>query len=464
MYDLAFKQQSSEQLVEALCLLHYLLSNTPNNFHAKLLCLQIYHILGCGWSAHQTYETIDIKHVQLDSMGYLHCAQLPIVANVSITKPLYNATLKFFTTSYKESLEYLAMCYKFGSFSKLQEFMDFRDRLSNSLHYSMVSAEALLLELTTLNGSYAHNMAVINGLNIEPATEPIRWDELTDNRDLTVIVRWDPKYHAFNEDGNPIVPKTTTNMEKHSFQQNLELLRVRSALLRAISACVEAVSMDDMNKVAALETLTIIQKNWSDVFKQTKQLKLNRISNAYLVNLLPSRLHAILDMPYDQFFTNQIRLVLALEDGTESADEMAKVCNSDISEIGKLLDDTVKEHIKQTDLLWGRRRVQEIIVNCIEVSSIEFCLVYCVFLLIQILQILSLCTLVLSVCLEKYTLLSSSKVSKKVKKKSVTNDLSKIILPDKERLRIVTELVNTMKSNLQLCDEALGKLLVIFIF
>lgn len=78
-------------------------------------------------------------------------------------------------------------------------------------------------------------------------------------------------------------------------------------------------------------------------------------------------------------------------------------------------------------------------------------------------QILSLCTLVLSVCLEKYTLLSSSKVSKKIKKKSAVNDLNKVILPDKERLRIVTELVNTMKSNLQLCDEALGNFFVLFI-
>lgn len=70
----------------------------------------------------------------------------------------------------------------------------------------------------------------------------------------------------------------------------------------------------------------------------------------------------------------------------------------------------------------------------------------------------------LSVCLEKYTLLSSSKASKKIKKKSAAHDLSKIILPDKERLRIVTELVNTMKSNLQLCDEALGNFFVFFVF
>lgn len=79
MYDLSLKLQSSEHLVEALCLLHYLLSNSPSNFHAKLLCLQIYHLIGCGWGAHKTAESLNMKYVQLDSMGYLHASQLPLI-------------------------------------------------------------------------------------------------------------------------------------------------------------------------------------------------------------------------------------------------------------------------------------------------------------------------------------------------------------------------------------------------
>lgn len=97
--------------------------------------------------ATKIYETLDIKHIQLDSMGFIHCALLPTIGLPSIAKPLYDVTLKFFTTSLKDSVEYLAMSYKFGSFSKLQEFMDFREKLANSLHYSLISVEAILMEI-----------------------------------------------------------------------------------------------------------------------------------------------------------------------------------------------------------------------------------------------------------------------------------------------------------------------------
>lgn len=46
MFDLAKKVKSSTPLIKALSLLNYVLSKSPSNFHIKLLCLQIYHLLG----------------------------------------------------------------------------------------------------------------------------------------------------------------------------------------------------------------------------------------------------------------------------------------------------------------------------------------------------------------------------------------------------------------------------------
>lgn len=43
---LALKCSNSKPLVEALCLLEYVLKNSPSNFHCKLLCIKFYHILG----------------------------------------------------------------------------------------------------------------------------------------------------------------------------------------------------------------------------------------------------------------------------------------------------------------------------------------------------------------------------------------------------------------------------------
>lgn len=232
MYDLSIKTQSAERLVESLHLLNYLLKNSPSNFHAKLLCLQLYHILGCTLGAHKIYEALDIKHVQLDSMGYLHCAHLANSGVPSISKPLYDQTLKFFTQSYKDSLEYLAMSYKFGSFSKLQEFMDFREKLSNSLHYSLISVEALLLEITCLNGTHSLNEQQLANMKIGPSEDRTKYHELCDNRDLDVIVRWDATYQYGSEEGVepvPIFQKIKEN-ETKSFAQDTLLLKVRHCL------------------------------------------------------------------------------------------------------------------------------------------------------------------------------------------------------------------------------------------
>lgn len=355
MYDVAIKLQSSEPLVEALCLLNYLLSNSPSNFHAKLLCLQIYHRLGCGWGAHETYTSLDVKNVQLDSMGYLHCVQLPICGIPSIAKPLYDSTLKFFTASYKESLEFLAMCYKFGSFSKLQEFMDFRDRLSNSLHYALVSAETLISEIVCMSGTSAQNVEAMGSFNLDPKKDRLDWAEMTDNRDLTVIVRWDVK------SGGTVCAETA------SFGQDLELLKVRSMVLRVIGACIDVYDPSE-ERTVALQTLTDLQPRFGKLLADIRALDLKPVSGEFLSSLLPSRLNGILALPYERFFDNLVGFVLALESGMNSAESEADAVEASLVDIESRLCDGIAEHNKSNDLLWNRKTVQETITNCLEVK------------------------------------------------------------------------------------------------
>lgn len=46
MYDLAMAQNSAEPIIVALVLLEWLLKKSPSNFHAKLLCVRLYHTVG----------------------------------------------------------------------------------------------------------------------------------------------------------------------------------------------------------------------------------------------------------------------------------------------------------------------------------------------------------------------------------------------------------------------------------
>lgn len=378
MYDLAVKLNSCDRLVETLQFLNYLLKNSPSNFHAKLLCLQIFHILGCSLGAHKIYDSLDIKHVQLDSMGYLHCAQLPMSGIITLAKPIYDQTLKFFTASYKDSLEYLAMSYKFGSFSKLQEFMDFREKLSNSLHYSMVSVEALLQEIVCFNGSYQQNYQQFQNMKIEPNEDRIKYEDLTDNRDLNVMLRWDPLYNENNES----VYDKVKEIEKESFVQDSELLQIRSSLLRIVAASVDLIHSpfgdintntkehNGHNSSTSLgdlrENYTILIESWTELFNRVRKLNYQQTSSQFLVNLLPSRLYYMLQLPYEKVFTSLSTFVYNLWMGSDKTKVLAKDLDEAFMSVEsyieslKLIDGSMK--------LFEYRNLQASYVGCVEVS------------------------------------------------------------------------------------------------
>lgn len=368
MYDLGHRLESSEQLVEALCLLQYVLSNSPSNFHAKLLSLQIYNKLGCGWGAHKTYESLDIKHVQLDSLGYLHCAQLPVMGINTVAKPLYDATLRFFTTSYKESLEHLSKCYKYGSFSKLQEFMDFRDKLSNSLHYSLMSAEALLIELVCMSGTYGQNVASVLGMNIDPEAHNIPFDELEDNRDLSVIVRWDPRPdNEQSESTTESVPTQSDPQEvaKDSFKQDMHLMEVRSKLLQLIGVSATALCDPSAN---ALPTLPLLLVSWTTLFQTIRPLNYKPVPDNFVSHLHKSRLHSFLAVPYETYFEDLTTLVIGLlSEVSPDLKMLGAQASSNIVEISGLLCKRLVQNNECSDPLWDRRDAQEVVVNCLEV-------------------------------------------------------------------------------------------------
>lgn len=378
------RSQSSERLVEALCLLNYLLSNSPSNFHAKLLCLQIYHILGCGTGAQKSLQSLDVKHIQLDSMGYLHTAQLPIEGIPSIAHQVYETTVKFFQSSQKDTLEYLAMSYKFGSFSKLEEFMKFRDRLSNSYHSALNLVELQLLEIISCAGNAKQNITALKNLSIKHDEDRISWDNLSDNRDLLVMIRWDPAFPYVDEHGKVVEPDgmkdKVKKAESESFVQDMELLQIRSALVRTIAAMVELITGVSPSDPTAqylppekvqynCKILKILKGHWDEIFVRLSKLNYQPTSQKYLVNLLPSRLHLLLKLPYKDFVNVLGEFVMNLWNGAKGADHTGDQLKKLIKHIGEILCKNINDHNLEQDLFWNRRTVQANVVGCVEVRS-----------------------------------------------------------------------------------------------
>lgn len=305
-------------------------------------------------------------------MGYLHCARLATSGMFAMARAVYEPTLKFFTNSYKEGHEYISMCYKYGSFSKLQEFMDFHDSLTFSYHFALTSSDAIISEIVCLGGANTTPEQSLNAfkyMQIDSDRENVQYAKLKDNRDLSVIVRWDPNQEEMQK-----------RINEQSYQQDVDLLKIRSNLIRLIGICVETAtketygkhSKNDDNSIARnkCDLLEIQLTNWIELFKGIRGANHPVTSNEYLVNLLPSRLHGLLDMPYESIFHSLASLILSLEHRlVQPIEQVYKAFDQQLIGACKTICKTIEEYNADKDLLWNRRVVQEIIANGIEVSD-----------------------------------------------------------------------------------------------
>lgn len=370
MYDLAYKLKSSNYLIEALCLLAYHHTTSPSNFHAKLLAMQLYNRIGCTWGAQKVYEDMNIKFIQLDSMGYFHVARLATSGLIVQARSYYETSLKFYSTNIRDNHDFKSMCYKYGSFAKLQDIMDFHKRLKYSSHYVLISLDILINDIV---GGCAGNTTFeqqLNAFKMMGITSNIEFDKLNDNRDLGVMVSWDPRSS----------PDADEKMRKLSFAQDLDLIRLRVNVLQMISLCVETITKETYNKSAKREdwpTLAATKcdlleahlKLFTDVFAEVRDRNPERISNEFLVNLLPSRLHSHLDAPFESIFGGLGRLVLSLEQRYDQPIETVwQQLDKDLLNVSDNVCVLVKDHNMDADVLWRRRSVQETIAIAMEVS------------------------------------------------------------------------------------------------
>lgn len=421
-------------MVEALCLLHYLLANSPNNFHAKLLCMQLYHRIGCPYGAHKMYKSLNLKFIQMHSMGYLHCARLATSGLYTIASDVFNATASFFHNYLHEGHEFIAMCYKFGSFSKLEEFMEFRDKLSNSFHCLLTSYDIIILELIRYQPANNHSFNEHALHMLKEWRNPNLTDDLkhfgnlnctSDDRDLSVIARWDP-----------IDKETEMQQNVEICRQDKAMARIRLEIPHLMLYCLEIIAKKHRPNVEKC------LERWPKLFAEIRASNYNVTSNEYLVNQLPSRLHGLLEMPYEGILQNFVDLIKSLEHQfTEPIDDVRQRLEQHFKALDKLICKRIDENNECEDRLWNRRELQDTVAMGAELFSIA--------------------TFMVAIIYEKYVPSAANKGTKRNKKKSSSDtnaiDPSICVPSERERVTAITSILNQLKISLISFDAAVGK-------
>lgn len=213
------------------------LTRSPSNFYFKLLLIKLYNSWGAVGASHTLLDSLDIKHIQHDSLGYIYTTPFIVCGHLSTSSQLLGNALKFYSANFKDTLDYLISCYKYGSFTKVEEIINLRNKLNNSLQFCLASVERMILDLILETKNHSATETIINYMEIDPEKDKFVWNDLCDNRDFSVIQSNHQKTEALIKD-----------KQTKTFEDELLWLKIRNLIIRAIAAAHHSVSNNVQKK------------------------------------------------------------------------------------------------------------------------------------------------------------------------------------------------------------------------
>lgn len=136
---------------------------------------------------------MSIKHVQHDTMSHF-------LTDRASSYGLFNEALAqmysahdIYHSSTAETPEMILQVYKYSTFSKLQEFIEFQSRIENSLQKMIADREMIRLEFLR-EDSVSRALTWLQELDISNLKYDSQFCESRiDNRDTTVMLNWNPR-------------------------------------------------------------------------------------------------------------------------------------------------------------------------------------------------------------------------------------------------------------------------------
>ncbi|XP_025410683.1 N-alpha-acetyltransferase 25, NatB auxiliary subunit, partial [Sipha flava] len=223
MYDIWVENNRLTYIREAIVVLEYAYSLSPSNFHIKLLLLKFYHMLGASDASNSAYINLEIKNTQLDSLGYLHTFLMFNEGRFQNASKLHSTTVRFFSHNYREVADHLTISYKFGSFIKIIEFVEFREKLKYSINHSLCVVENHFISLLDVDSLEEYLEVVLKMNDVPEIASKCHLGKMINNRDYSVLINYNPPSRCL-----------TLEHSNQTFLHDLRLLEIRAVLLSCI--------------------------------------------------------------------------------------------------------------------------------------------------------------------------------------------------------------------------------------
>ncbi|XP_052155594.1 N-terminal acetyltransferase B complex auxiliary subunit NAA25 [Oryza glaberrima] len=196
LVQLFWRTRNLGYLIEAILVLEFGLTVRKYVWQYKVMLVHLYSYLGALPLAHRWYVTLEVKNILLESALHHILPQMLNSPLLQQTADLVKDYLKFMDDHLKESADLTCLAYRHRTYSKVIEFVQFKERLQHSMQYLSVRSDSIILSLKQKAESLDEVESILENVNhgarlVELSNED-NVKRFTFNEDLQARPWWTP--------------------------------------------------------------------------------------------------------------------------------------------------------------------------------------------------------------------------------------------------------------------------------
>ncbi|XP_028555594.1 N-terminal acetyltransferase B complex auxiliary subunit NAA25 isoform X2 [Dendrobium catenatum] len=218
-------------LLEALLVLEFGLNIRKYVWQYKLSLVHLYSYVNALPLAYEWYGTLDTKNILLETVSHHIMPQLFVSPLWSETSALLKDYLKFMDDYLREAADLTFLAYRHRNYSKVIEFVQFKERLEHSNQYLAARIEYWILQLkqetNTLEEAECILEKLYRGMQLLELSSDEKLNSLTFNEDLQLRPWWSPSSHVnyLSEPFDGVSACSRENLYKHQACENGNIVR-----------------------------------------------------------------------------------------------------------------------------------------------------------------------------------------------------------------------------------------------
>uniref|UniRef100_A0A452YRW3 N-alpha-acetyltransferase 25, NatB auxiliary subunit n=1 Tax=Aegilops tauschii subsp. strangulata TaxID=200361 RepID=A0A452YRW3_AEGTS len=196
LVQLFWRTRNLGYLLEAVLVLEFGLTVRKHVWQYKITLVHLYSYLGALPLAHRWYVSLEVKNILLESVSHHILPQMLSSPFLQQTASLVKDYLRFMDDHLKESADLTCLAYRHRTYSKVIEFVQFKNRLQRSMQYLAVKSDSVILSLKQKSESLEEVESVLENVNhgeglVDLSSED-NMKHLTFNEDLEARPWWTP--------------------------------------------------------------------------------------------------------------------------------------------------------------------------------------------------------------------------------------------------------------------------------